>query len=90
MGCSGGVLKGSCGAYGEEGQGLEEELSSPLASSWILTPIASAETEKYAKTGGGEAGLWVAVGEDIDFEAVLVQHVQQKRDPQIIKYHLIL
>lgn len=90
MGCSGGVLKGSCGEYGEEGRGLEEELCSPLASSWILTPITSAETEKDAKTGGVEAGLWVVVGEDIDFEAVLVQHAQQKHDSQIIKYHLIL
>lgn len=90
MGYSSGVLKGSCGAYGEEGRGLEEELRSPLASSWILTPITSAETEKDAKTGGGEAGLWAVVGKDIDFEAALVWHAQQKHDPQIIKYHLLL
>lgn len=53
MGCSGGVLKGSCGAYGEEGRRLEEEPRSPFASSWILTPITSAATEKDARAGGG-------------------------------------
>lgn len=60
MGYSNGVLKGSCGAYGEEGRGLEEELRSPLASSWILTPITSAERGKRCKDrwrgGGGAVG----------------------------------
>lgn len=81
MGYTDGVLKGSCGAYEEEGRGLEEELRRSLASSWILTPITAAETEQGAKTGGREAGLWVVVGEDIGFEAVLVRHFQQKHDP---------
>lgn len=38
----------------------------------------------------GEAGRWAVVGKDIDFEAALVWHAQQKHDPQIIKYHLLL
>lgn len=34
MGWSGGVPKGSCAAFGEEGRGLEEEPRKPMASSW--------------------------------------------------------
>lgn len=52
MGWSGGVLKGSCAAFGEEGRGLEEEPHNPIASSWMLTPITAPGTEKDAKTGG--------------------------------------
>lgn len=56
MGWSGGVLKGSCAAFGEEGRGLEEEPRNPIASSWILTPITDPGTEKDAKGGGGCGG----------------------------------
>lgn len=70
---------------GRRGEDLRRSSGAPLASSWILTPITSAE--KDAKTGGAETG---AVGKDIDFDAVLVGHAQQKHGPQIIKYHLIL
>lgn len=49
MGWSGGVLKGSCAAFGEEGRGLGEEPCTPFASSWILTPISDPGTEEDAK-----------------------------------------
>lgn len=52
MGWSGGVLKGSCAAFEEEGRGLGEEPRTPFASSWILTPITDPGTEKDAKKGG--------------------------------------
>lgn len=53
-GWSGGVLKGSCAAFGEEGRGLEEESCNPIASSWIPTPIAASRED--AKTGGKGGG----------------------------------
>lgn len=86
---SGGVLKGSCAAFGEEGRGLEEEPRNPIASSWILTPITAPGTEKDAKTGGGG---WGEVGDILTLEAVCIQHIHrdQQCDPQIIKYCFIL
>lgn len=67
MGWSGGVLKGSCAAFREEGPGLEEEPHNPLVSSWILTPITAPERERDAKTGGGEGVVVVVVW--VDFGA---------------------
>lgn len=76
MGWSGGVLKGSCAAFGEEGRGLEEEPHNPIASSWILTPITAPATEKDAKTGGG--GVVVVWGGGIDFGGCLYSAYTQR------------
>ncbi|KAK1903295.1 Envelopment polyprotein [Dissostichus eleginoides] len=56
-GWSGGVLKGSCAALGEEGRGVGRSPAPPfLTSSWILTPITDPGTEKDAgREGGGRA-----------------------------------
>lgn len=68
MGWSGGVLKGSCAAFGEEGRGLGEEPCTPFASSWILTPITDPGTEEDAKPGdgGGCGGLTLEAGSPQD------------------------
>lgn len=65
MGWSGGVLKGSCAAFGEEGRGLGEEPRTPFASFWILTPITDPVTEKDAKRG--DEGRVEVGGGGIDF-----------------------
>lgn len=78
MGWSGGVLKGSCAAFGEEGRGLGEEPAPPVASSWILTPITDPGTEWDAKSGGS--------GEESTLEAALTQATSFQQDvPGAIK-----
>lgn len=95
MGWSGGVLKGSCAAFGEEGRGLEEEPRNPIASSWILTPITDLGNRKGCEErerevevvveGGGGGGI-------LTLEAVFTQdiHCVQQCDPPITKYCFIL
>lgn len=61
-GWSGGVLKGSCAAFGKEGRGLEEEPCSPAASFLDpLVPFTAAWED--AKTGGG--GVHVCVSASV-------------------------
>lgn len=71
MGWSGGVLKGSCAAFGEEGRGLEEEPRNPIASSWILTPITDLGNRKGCEEREVEVvvegGGWRRRRRDIDF-----------------------
>lgn len=89
MGWSGGVLKGSCAAFGEEGQDLARSPRTPFASSWILTPITDPGTEKDAKVGGRKRG---GEGSVLTLEAVFTQdiHCFLQYDLGVIKYCLML